>query len=74
METAEAKEYKPAVVFVDGDADERVAVIDTDLGDVPRVVTDGDRVPDEGGEGGCEVTLALEVDTVTLHHSILRNS
>lgn len=66
FDVAEA-EADVGVGFVDGDAEECVSVVDADLGDVAGVVADGDGVPDERGEGGREVALTLEVDSVSLH-------
>lgn len=70
FDVAEA-EAEIGVGFVDGDADECVAVVHADLGDVARVVADCDRVPDEGGECRSEVALALEVNAVALHDPVL---
>jgi hypothetical protein len=61
------------VVFIDGDANEGVVVVDADLGYVPRVVADGDGLPHEGRQRGREVALALKVDAVALHGSVLWN-
>ncbi len=62
------------VGFVDGDADEGVVVVDADLGDVTRVVANGDAPADKRGKRRGEVPLALEVDPVALHGAALRHS
>lgn len=61
------------VGFIDGNTDEGVAVVDADLGDVVRVVADGDGVPNERGKRRCEVALTLEVDAVSLHDAAFRD-
>src|SRR6218665_2210539 len=67
-------ETKVGVGFVDGGADEGVPVVDADFGDVAGIVPDGDGVSDERRQSWGEVALALEVDAVALHDSVLRNS
>lgn len=59
------------MIFVNGDANEGVVVVDADLGYVPRVVADGDGLPHEGRQCGREVALALKVDAVALHGPVL---
>src|SRR6218665_591893 len=73
FDVAEA-ETKVGVGFVDGGADEGVPVVDADFGDVAGIVPDGDGVSDERRQSWGEVALALEVDAVALHDSVLRNS
>src|SRR5699024_3827331 len=62
------------VGFIDRRAHEGVVVVDTDLGEVARVIADGDRAPDEGGERGREVALSLEMDAVPLDRAVLGDS
>src|SRR6218665_1404333 len=73
FDVAEA-ETKVGGGFVDGGADEGVPVVDADFGDVAGIVPDGDGVSDERRQSWGEVALALEVDAVALHDSVLRNS
>ena len=70
FDVAEA-EAEIGVGFVDGNADEGVAVVHADLGDVARVVADRNRLPDERGKCRGEVALPLEVNSVSLHDAAL---
>ena len=58
------------VVFIDSDAQQRVVVVDPDLGEIPRVVADGDVMADKRCQGRADVALALEVDAVSLDSAV----
>ena len=44
-------------------------MVDPDLGDVARVVADGDALAHEGGERGIEIAQAAEADAVAPDHA-----
>ena len=51
----------------DGAAEKHVAVKDADLGHVARVIADGDRLADVGGEREVQVAQASKPDAVAMH-------